>query len=453
MPMLGELRRLGTETVIYGLSTVVARFLNFLLLPLYTHQLGPAEYGVVGALYSYIAFGNILFVRGLDFAFMRHAKEGEDAFATAFWSLLSTALPLALGLHLAAGTLARLLGVPPDLLRYSAWILALDALAAVPFAELRLSHRAWAYAGVKTAGIVLTLVLNYVFLVKLGLGVRGVFLATLVASSATLAMVAPVFVTRLTASFNGATHLQLLRFAWPLVPAGLGSMAVQVIDRPLLFHMLGQEAAGVYQANYRLGIFMMMVVNMFDAAWRPFFLQRADKPESPALFARVCTYFTAGALFVFLGVTVFAADIARLLIHPDYWWGLGVVPLVTLGYLLNGLYVNFLAPATIAKRTSLVAWATGAGAAVNIGANLYLIPRMGLLGAAWATLAAYGVMAALMWASARKLYPVPYEWGRLLHAGAAAAACLFLPKWAALPAYPVLLLATGFLRPELRSAR
>jgi O-antigen/teichoic acid export membrane protein len=451
--MFGELRRLGTETVIYGFSTVVARFLNFLLLPLYTHQLSPAEYGVVGALYSYIAFGNILFVRGLDFAYMRHAKEGEEPFSTAFISLLGTALPLALLLHLAAGALGRLAGVPADLIRYSAWILALDALSAIPFAELRLAHRAWAYAGIKTAGIVLTLALNYVFLVRLGLGVRGVFLATLVASSATLAMLAPVFMTRMTAAFNGVTHAQLLRFAWPLVPAGLGSMAVQVIDRPILFHMVGEEVTGVYQANYRLGIFMMMIVNMFDAAWRPFFLQRADKPEGPALFARVCTYFTAGALFVFLGVTVFAADIAALLMTPDYYPGIHVVPLVTLGYLFNGLYVNFLAPVTIAKRTGLVAWATAAGAAANIAANLLLIPRLGMMGAAWATLLAYVVMAGLMWASGRKLYAVPYEWRRLLHASCAAAACLFLPKWWALPAYPVLLLATGFLSRELRSER
>lgn len=451
MPMLfGELRRFGRETLIYGLSTVVARFLNFLLLPLYTHQLSPADMGVVGAVFSYIAFGNVLYGHGMDFAYMRHSKEGREPFSTAFWSLALAVLPLSLALSLADAAVGRLLGVPGDLVDYAAWILALDALTLLPFAELRMQRRAGSYALVKTANIVLTLGLNYVLLVHLKLGLRGVLISTLAASFATFLMLTPVFLASLRAEFDRATHSSLLRFALPLVPAGLGSMIVQVLDRPLLVHLAGAKAAGVYHANYRLGVFMMLVVSMFDAAWRPFFLQHGDQPR---LLARVCTYFTAGAGLVFVGVTVFARDIAALLMPPEYWTGVAVVPVVTLGYLFNGLYVNFLAPVTLAKKTERVAWATAAGAAVNVAANLALIPRLGLMGAAWATLAAYVVMAGVMLSAGRRLFPVPYEWGRLAHAAGAAAVCLALPKWLAVPAYPALLLVTGFLRPELRSAR
>lgn len=472
--MFGDLRRLGRETVVYGLSTVVARLLNFVLLPLYTHTMAPQDFGVVAAVFSYIALGNVLFGHGMDFAFMRHAAEDEEgkAFSTAFWSLAATALPLALIIHVAAGPLAAAAALPPsalDVVRYAAWIMALDALALVPFADLRLSHRAGLYAAVKVFNIVLNLALNYVFLVVMRLGVEGVFMATLLSSSATLAALGPVLAERLTLAWDKGLHRSLIRFALPLVPAGMASMVVQVIDRPILFRMLGSDAAGLYQANYRLGIFMMMVVNMFDAAWRPFFLQRAGSPDSPRLFARVLTYFCAGAAWVLLAVTFFVPDLVGLklagreLINPRYWGALGIVPVVTLGYLLDGVYVNFLAPVTLAKRTGLVAWATGTGAAVKLAATFALIPVWGLMGAAQASLLAYASMAGVLYWAGRDLYPVPYEWRRLAHLTAVCAAAFAVHRWlplagaarvlrdaALLGVFPLALVLTGFLDADER---
>lgn len=476
--MLGQLRRLGRETAVYGLSTVVGRLLNVLLIPLYTHALRPADLGVAAALFSYIAFLNILFQHGMDFAFMRHAQGSEDdrAFSTSFWHLAATALPLAILIHAAAGPLARAAGVPPelaDIVRYAAWILAFDALALIPFAQLRISRRPGAYALIKVANIVLNLALSYVFLVVLPMGVRGIFLASFVTACATFAMTSPVLVLRLSPVFDRDLHRSLLKFAWPLVPAGLASSMVQVIDRPILQRLQGSAAAGIYQANYRLGIFMQLVVNVFDAGWRPFFLQSASQPDIKELLARVMTYFCAGSGLVLLAVTFFIGDLVALpllggrpLIHPDYWAGLSIVPVVTFAYLLNGVYYNLLAPVTLAKRTDLVAYATGAGAVVNIAANLLWIPRFGMMGAACATLAAYAAMAAALFIASRKVYPVDYEYGRLLHLAAALAAILaafhFLPpagpparlarRGGLLLSFPVLLLATGFLKADEREA-
>lgn len=465
--MLGELRRLWRETAVYGLSTVVGRLLNFILLPLYTHSLTPAEYGIVAIVFSNIAFLNVLYGYGMDFAFMRFSKAvaGEDRgdFSTPFWSMAATSLLFSGVLHVFAGPLAFLCGIPAayvDIIRYGAWILALDTLALVPFAELRLSHRAAAYAGIKVANIVINLSLNYVFLVVMKMGVRGVFLASLLAACASFAMVAPVLMTRLELRFDRELYRKLLRFALPLVPAGLASMMVQVIDRPILKHLTDDSVVGVYQANYRLGILMMMVVNMFDAAWRPFFLQRSTRPDAKELFARVLTYFALGAGLVLLFITFFIEDLVALpllggqpLIHRAYWGGLAIVPVVTLGYLFNGLYVNFLAPVTLAKRTDLVAYATATGAVVNISANFLLIPRFGMMGAALATLVAYVAMAAVLYVMGRRVYPIPYEFGRLAHLGACLAALAFafyrLPplmtvKVLLLAALPLTLWATGF---------
>jgi O-antigen/teichoic acid export membrane protein len=331
--------------------------------------------------------------------------------------------------HAAAGPIARAAGLGnlEDVVRCAAWILALDAVALVPFGELRLRHRAGMFAGVKTAGIVINIALNFVFVRELGLGAKGVFLAALAASSATLTLLAPVIAANLRPVFDKGLAKELGRFGLPLVPAGLASMVVQVIDRPILKAMTDDATVGLYQANYRLGIFMMMIVNMFDAAWRPFFLQKAEQPEAPKLFAQVLTLFCAGACLAALALSLFMRDIVALplfagkpLIHPSYWSGLGIVPIVLAGYLFNGLYVNFLAPVTIGKRTDLIAYAAGTGALVNVACNAALIPSMGIMGAAWATLAAYAAMAAALWLWGRKLYPVPYEWGKVAFLGAAA---------------------------------
>ena len=471
--MLDELKRLLNETAIYGLSTVVARLLNFLLLPLYTHCLVPADYGIVATLFSYIAFFNVLYAYGMDFSYMRYFKEqGEEGevFSTAFWSLAATSLLFSAAVTAWAGPLSRAGGVPvPELTRYAAWIMAFDTLSLVPFAYLRMTHRARSYAGVKIANIVLNLALNYLFLVRWKMGVRGVFLASLGASTATLALLAPVVRSQLKAAFDRVLYGSLLGFALPLIPAGLASMAVQVIDRPILLRLTNEATVGLYQANYRLGIFMMMVVNMFDAAWRPFFLQRAAKPGAGEVLGRVLTYFVVGSGALFLAVTFFIGHVVALpllagkpLIHPAYWGGLSIVPVVTLGYLFNGVYINFLAPVTIGKRSELVAYATGLGAVVNIVTNFLWIPRWGMMGAALATLAAYMAMAASLYVMGRPVYRVDYEGGRLAHAALALAAVTaaarllglgmaadrFVLRLALLAAFPAALAATGFFNEE-----
>lgn len=473
--MFGELKRLGRETLVYGLSTVVGRLLNFLLLPLYTHTLSPSDYGVVATVFSYIAICNVLYSHGMDFAFMRFSRSQSDTgdFSTPFWSLLTTSLAISGVIHFCAAPLAALAMVPAelsDIVRYSAWIMALDALSLVPFAELRLTHKPAAYAGIKVANIVLNVALNYVFLVRVPMGIRGVFLASLITAAATFVMVAPVLWMRLEARFDRTLHPQLMRFALPLIPAGLAAMMVQVIDRPILQRLTDDATVGVYQANYRLGIFMVMTVNMFDAAWRPFFIQRASEPGHQEIFARVMTYFVVAASLLFLAVTLFIPDIVALpllrgktLVHPSYWAGLGIVPVVTLGYLFHGIHVNLLAPVTLAKRTDLLAWATGIGVAVSVASNFLLIPRLGMMGAAAATLLAYISMSAALFLMARRVYPVTYEYRRLGHV----AACLTLSLaafWAwgrpiapfqglalragLLLSFPALLLLTGFFDGE-----
>ena len=471
------------ETAIYGLSTIVGRLLNVLLVPLYTHAMAPAEYGLVATVFSYIAFLNVVYSHGMDFAFMRYYKEpkGDEGdkvvFSTAlaslvFWPLLVTLLIMkfAAPLAVAAGVTAAM----ADMIAVSGWIMFFDAVALVPFAHLRMREHAWAYAGIKFLNIVVNLSLNWLFLIRWRLGMRGVFYASLATSALTLVLLLPVLVDQARPRFDGPLYKSLLRFALPIMPAGIASMMVQVIDRPILQHVTKNDAVvGIYQANYRMAIFMQLVINMFDTAWRPFFLQRANKEGAPQVFARVLSYFTAGCLFACLFVSLFVPLVVafplghgRTLITQAYWSGLPLVPIVALGYVFNGIYVNLLAPVTLAKRTERVAYATALGALVNVGANLLWIPRWGMMGAASATLAAYAAMAGALYLLGRGLYPVPYERGRLslvlggglLSFGAARAFGLTmqpdrpLARLAALAVFPAFLLAAGFLDASERAA-
>ncbi len=422
----------------------------------------------MAALLAYVAFLNVIYSRGMDLAFMRH----EDDFSTPFWSVAGTSLALSGLILLFYRPLATAAGLPPGsewLVAACAGVLAFDAVCAIPFSLLRLQHKAAAFSAVRTANIAVNLGLNYVFLVRLGMGAGGVFLAYLISSAATFGMLAPVSALHLKARFDPERHRELLAFSLPLLPAALASMAVQVIDRPILQALTDNATLGLYQANYKLGVAMMLFVNMFDAAFKPFFLERREEPSLDPLLARILTYFFLAGSFILLGVSFFIGALAacplpggRTLIHPDYWPGLGIVPVVLAGYLLNGVYYNFLAAPTLARKTGLVAWSAAAGAAVNIAANFLLIPRWGIMGAAWATCAAYFAMAALLYFLSRGLRPIPYEWGRLAlisgwtallfwaggPVGAALGAWAWLGKLGLLAAFPAGLAAAGFLNPE-----
>ncbi|MBI4371136.1 MAG: lipopolysaccharide biosynthesis protein [Elusimicrobia bacterium] len=464
--MFRELRGLARESAVYGLSTVLGRLLSFLLVPLFTHLLDRAQSGVVQTVYAYVAFLAVLYGLGLDVAYLRLGRRdgGPDgaAFGGALACVGAAALAVSTGLYACAGSAARLIGIPSefaDVVRCAAGILALDALALVPYAELRGAHRAPAYAGVKLAGLTLNLVLAWIFVRGLGLGVRGVFLANLAASAAGLALLAPLTAARVSRPDLRRVR-ELLLFGLPLALAGLGSMIVQVADRPLLARLAGLPAAGLYGNCYKLGVLMMLVVGMFDQAWKPFVLERASRPDVDRLIARVLTYFAAIAAWTFLAIAHFVEPAVtapifagRPLFHPAYWDGLRVVPVVTLGYLFNGFYFVMLAPLLIERRTASVGLATWAGAALNVGANFLLIPRWGIMGAAWATLLAYAGMAAAVWALGRR--PVPYEGRRLLLLGAWTAALWIAgarlglgARTALLAAYPLGLRLFGFFDSE-----
>ncbi len=431
--MLDKIKSLGADTAIYGVSTIVGRFLNFLLVPFYTNVLETSQYGVVATVYSYIAFMNILYMYGMESAYFKYASTKEigdekDIFSTPFLSVLVTSLLFSGLIFFNNVRLAPIAEVPlryADTIKYSALMLLLDSVAVIPFAALRLERKVKTFAAIKVINIVVNVTANIILLLVFHLGVEGIFISGVVASATSVVLLLPTIVRKIGIRFSKDLYKALLRFGLPYVPAGLAAMMVQVIDRPILLALTNESTVGIYQANYRLGIFMMLIVSMFDYAWRPFFLTHASEPNAKEMYSKILTYFVFFSAVVVLLVSLYVDDLVKVrvfhkfIINPAYWSGLGIVPIILIAYLFNGMYVNFMAGIYIEKKTSHLPYITGIGAAINVVANLLLIPKYGMFGAAWATFLAYGSMAIGLYVVSHRFYPVHYEFGRLSKIGVA----------------------------------
>jgi O-antigen/teichoic acid export membrane protein len=433
--MLDRIFKLGKEAAVYGLSSIVGRFLNFLLVPFYTNYLARAEYGVVSNVYAYIAFAFVIYGYGMDSAYMRFVASAESGdkkqtLSIPYFSLLLTSVLLSLGIHFYATAISEAIGAEghANLIQYAGWILFFDTLVIVPFAYLRMTNRAKVFAGLRILNILINVILTILMLAFFKMKLEAVFIANLIASAATALMLAWIALPQLTLKLSGRLFKEMLGFGLPYIPAGLAGIAIQVIDRPIVKALTNNDTLGLYQANYRLGVLMMLVVGMFDYAWRPFFLTHARDADAPKLFSKVFTYLVTLLMLVFVTGSFFVEDVVRIkffgryFIHPDYWGGLSIVPIVLLAYVFTGAYVNFVVGVYLEKKTKYLPYATGAGALVNVVVNFALIPKFGITGAAIATLLSYVVMAIGIYFPSQRLYHVQYEWGRLARVTIAACA-------------------------------
>ncbi|MBF9223246.1 oligosaccharide flippase family protein [Hymenobacter ruricola] len=448
---MSVVKKLASQTAVYGVSSIVGRVLTYLLVPLYTKAFSAAEYGVVTGLYAYVSFLNVVFTYGMETTFFRFAnrpganrRELYDRVLSLL--LLSTAGLTAL-LMLLARPLLGLLEIPPGHEQYAVWvalILGLDALTAIPFARLRLENKARKFAGIKLAGIVANVVLNLFFIVLCpavlsgkwlpvlqplvarvydpGMGVGYIFLSNLVASGLTLLLLG-----RELLDFRFRLRLDFLKpllgYAYPLMLMGLAGMVNETLDRILLPKWLpdnfypGQSsltAVGIYGACYKLSIFMSLVIQAFRYAAEPFFFAQSTEKNSPATFAMILKWFTLCCAVIFVGISLNVEDIGPLFLRrPEYLQGLIVVPILLLANLFLGMYYNLSVWFKLTDKTYFGTYIGAGGAVLTIALNFLLIPVLGYMGSALATLACYFTMAVLCWRLGERHFPVPYPALRL----------------------------------------
>jgi len=427
--MFNKLKELTKDTAIYGISTMIGRFLNFILVPLYTNIFSPADYGVVQLIYAYTAILNIIFIYGLDSAYLKFASfkdlgDEKDNFSTPYISIFLTSLLISFLIAINAGAIGESLRIPSEynyLIYLSAAILFLDANVVIPFLKLRLDRRAKIFSLFRVINIITNIILNIYLIVILHWGIEAIIISNLVASAISLLLVSTTIIKNFKLKFHLLLFKRMLKFGLPFLPAGFAVMLVQVIDVPILEKLTDLKTVGIYKANYKLGIFMMLFVNMFQFAWQPFFLQNAKESNAKEMFSKILTYFTLVGSIILIVLSLFITDLAQLkiagfsLVGPEYWAGLQIVPIVLLAYLINGMYSVFAAGIYIEEKSIYVPFITGSGAIVNVIVNFLLIPVLGITGAALATLASYLVMAFGYYYVTQKFFKVKYELKRIGH--------------------------------------
>ncbi len=426
--MIDKIKELTKDTAIYGISTIVGRFLGFLLVPFYTNVLSPGEYGIFAYIYSYIAFLNIIYIYGLDAAFLKYTSvasedEKKDTFSTPFIFVTLTSVVFSVLIFTFRNSVGMAINLSSDhsyLLFYVIFILFFDTLALIPFADLRLQRKAVKFAVIKIFNILINISLNVILIVYYKLGIEAIFISNVIASAFSLVALLPDILKKFHLTLDKTILKKMLKFGIPYLPASIAAMIVQVIDRPIMKFMTNETTLGIYQANYKLGIFMMLFVSMFQYAWQPFFLTNAKEKNAKEIFSKVLTLFVLAGSIILVSLSLFIEDLAKIeiyhghtIIGKEYLGGIAIVPVILFGYFFYGIYVNFNAGLYIEEKTKYFPAVTGLGAVINIVVNIFLIPVLGIMGAALATLASYLVMSVGLFIVSQKIYRINYEYGKL----------------------------------------
>mgnify|MGYP000775553770 FL=1 len=438
---MAGVKSLAKDTAIYGVSSIVGRFLNWCLVPLYTRLFPEDMYGVVTYVYSIVALTLIILTYGMETGFFRFANHErysnpDEVYSTSLTSLgfTSTLFFALVLLFLEPVSRAMECGGHESYVWMMALAVAIDAYSCIPFAYLRYKKRPVRFAMLKLVNIGLNIVLNIFFLLicpwlmrvapgwvewfyVADLGIGYIFLSNLIASAVTLLMLLPDIV-RIPLKFNGRLLREMLAYSFPLLVLGIAGIMNQTLDKilyPVLATSDAMAGLGIYGANYKIAIVMVMFIQAFRFAYEPFiFSQSRERGDNKLQAYRdAMKYFVIFALFIFLGV-MYYLDILRYFVRPDYWAGLKVVPVIMAAEFFFGVFFNLSLWYKLTDKTVWGTWFSLLGLAVTVGLNVLLVPRYGYMGCAWAAFCCYGVMMLASYFVGNAKYPIGYNVGRLM---------------------------------------
>ncbi|MEY4934283.1 MAG: hypothetical protein RIS64_642 [Bacteroidota bacterium] len=428
------LKKLAGQTAVYGLSSILGRFLNYLLVPLYTGIFQPGAYGVSAWFYAFASFGGVMFTYGMETAFFRYVQKSDDQQKVASTAMISLTISA-----LVMGSLIFVLAHPlanwsqnagrETYFRFFALILAADAIVTIPFAWLRQQNEAMRFATIRLLSIGLNIGLNLFFyllcpyLLNHGhqwvaniynreVGIGYMFIANALSS----VLILPFFVKEFELMKNGfdaELWKKMFNYALPLIFMGFAGMINETLDRMLLKHLIVDQSVaeyqtGIYSANYKLSILITLFIQAFRMGAEPFFFAKAKDDDARETYARVMQFFVFVCLTMFLVVMLYL-DIFKYLIRKKaYWDGLNVVPILLAANICLGVYYNLSVWYKLTDKTRLGALVSIVGVAITLILNWLWIPTMGYVGSAWATLICYFAMAAVSYFLGHRYYPVPY---------------------------------------------
>jgi O-antigen/teichoic acid export membrane protein len=441
------IKRLAGQTAIYGVPSVLVRILGYLLVWLYTRVFEPGEYGTVNVFYAYASFLMVVLTYGMETAFFRfneHEKDRGKVFSTAMISLIISSALFLILVSSFASDIARWIEYPDHKVYviWFAWILALDALSAIPFALLRAQNKPSRFAWIKIISVSVNIGFNLFFLLlcpyvlshfhngllgrfitfiyRTDWGIEYIFISNLIASTVTLILLFPeISGTRW--RIEADLWKKMFFYAFPLLFAGLAGMINETFDRLLLRYLLPKDIAtaqvGIYAACYKISILMTLFIQAYKYAAEPFFFAQAKEKDAKEVYAKIMNYFIITVSLIFLITMLYLDDIIMpvLVGKKEYWEGKGVIPVLMMANLFLGVYYNLSIWYKLTGKTSWGAWLSLIGAVITLILNFWWIPLSsehliyGYYGSAWATFICYGSMLILSYLIGQKYFPVKYN--------------------------------------------
>jgi O-antigen/teichoic acid export membrane protein len=432
---LKALRKLTGETAIYGMPSIIGRFLNYWLFPYWTHVfVNQSNLGQVANMYAYVAFLFVILTYGMETGYFRFASR-ENNKATVFSSVfylisITSALFLiaVIGFRNPIATALQLDGYAVYVVMMGITV-AFDVVSTIPFAKLRLEHRPIRFALIKFVNIGTNIILNLFFLTlcpylaqkfpggfidnvyRPEFGIGYVFLANLVATLVGFVMLIPHM--QLKIDFDFALMRRMLKYSFPILIVGITGMVNQNIDKILLPMMLPESAEpmkqlGIYAAAFKMAVILNMFIQAFRFAFEPFFFSQKGGDNDKDMYVIVMKYFAIFGLIIFLGLSTFI-DLFKVIVAPQYREGIGIVPIVLLANLFMGIYFTLSLWYKITDKTKYGAYQGIIGSVITIAINVLLIPVMGYFASAWAILVCFVSMTLISYFAGKKHYDVPYK--------------------------------------------
>lgn len=417
---MAGLKSLAKDTAIYGISSIVGRFLNYLLVPIYAAAMSAASggYGIVTEVYAWTALLMVFLTYGMETAFFRFVnKEGENperVYATVLFMVGSTSLLFSALCITFLHPLASAIGYAshPWYVGMMALVIAMDAFQCMPFAYLRYQKRPLRFAGLKLLFILLNISLNLVYYVVMkGNDVFYAFFFNLICTSVIMLLLIPQL--KFKGGFDKQLAKRMLVYSYPILILGVAGILNQVADKIIFRHIYPDEAGAktqlaIYGACSKIAMIMAMLTQAFRYAYEPFVFGKSKDKDNKVVYAQAMKYFIIFTLLAFLAV-MFYLDVLKYILAPDYWDGLRVVPIVMVAEIFMGIFFNLSFWYKLIDQTKWGAYFSFAGCAVLIVINVVFVPVYSYMACAWAGFAGYAVAMLLSYFVGQKKYPIDYD--------------------------------------------
>lgn len=436
---MSQIKKLAGQTVVYGLSTMLGRFLNYLLVIVHTAALGPELYGNLTYFYSNTAILLVVLTFGMETGFFRFASKKEENYnsvlsTSLFTVLITSSIFILISIFLKDRWLGYFKVDSYRFVMYFILIISFDVISAIPFAKLRIDERPIKFMFIKLIGIGFNIFINLFYLVlcrKLyeagsesilariynpEYALDYILIANLVGSGVTLLILLPE-ILKVKLQIDFSLLKRIFKYSFPILIIGLAGQLNDQIDKLLIPELINDPnpmaQLGIYAANFKLSILMVLFIQMFRYAAEPFFFKNSGNSDAKNLYADVMNYFVIFGLIIFLGV-VFYIDILKYFIAPEYWGGLKVVPILLVAKLLFGILFSLSIWYKVTDKTKYGILIAGIGASITVTLNIILIPTIGYVGSAYASLISYATMLGVSYYLSTKHYYIKYDFKKIL---------------------------------------